>query len=270
MTYATESGFLTPLFRSTYAVGHPAVGRLGLMQAAVLAAGPSAILSHRSAAELLGLSDTQARLVDLVVPSQRGRKIDGIRWHRVPAPRSREVTLRHGIRCTTVSRTLVDLAGSIGTSRLRGLVQEAAVQRSLDPTDIDRVLGRARRRGAPALRALLAPWRITREGTPKLRSRLEATLWPLLVQGGLPIPRSNVRLRLHGVPIEVDFLWAEERLVVETDGAATHATPQAFGEDRRRDQLLLAAGYRVIRVTWEQLAGEPEALLARILRILGG
>ncbi len=75
-------------------------------------------------------------------------------------------------------------------------------------------------------------------------------------------------LNLEGVRIEVDFLWAEERLVIETDGAATHATPCAFGRDRWRDQLLVAAGHRVIRVTWGQLADEPEALLARVLRIL--
>jgi very-short-patch-repair endonuclease len=77
-----------------------------------------------------------------------------------------------------------------------------------------------------------------------------------------------VTLHLDGVGIEVDFLWSEAMLVVETDGAAIHGTPHVFGRDRWRDQLLVAAGYRVIRVTWDQLADEPEPLLARVLRIL--
>lgn len=93
---------------------------------------------------------------------------------------------------------------------------------------------------------------------------------PQLVERGLPLPRSNAMVDLDGTRIEVDFLWPGELPVVETDGAATHATPQASRRDRWRDQLLVAAGYRVIRVPWNQLEDEPEALLARILRILEG
>ncbi|HEY7255510.1 MAG TPA: DUF559 domain-containing protein [Solirubrobacterales bacterium] len=158
----------------------------------------------------------------------------------------------------------------MGGRTLRGLVEEAAVQRSLDVGAIDRVLSGRRRRGAPQLRKLLAPWRTTEEDPPSLRSRLEARLWPQLVERGLPLPSSNVTIDLGGVRIEVDFLWGRQSLVVETDGAATHGTPQAFARDRWRDQQLAAAGYRVIRVTWGQLAAEPEALLARVVRILEG
>ncbi len=240
------------------------------MQAATLASGPGAVISHGSAAALLGLTEKIPALAHVISRGERGRGIEGVRWHHVPVPRPDEVTVSHGIPCTTVARTLVDLAGSTGTSRLRGLIEEAAVRRSLDVVAVDHLLGRARRRGAPALRELLAPWRATAGDTRKLRSRLEARFWPRLVQRELPLPRLNVKIDLDGVWIEVDFFWAEEQLVVETDGAATHATPQAFGRDRWRDQLLVAAGYRVIRVTWNQLEDEPEALLARILRILEG
>jgi very-short-patch-repair endonuclease len=268
VTYATEVGFLTPLFRGTFAVGHTALGNLGPMQAAVLACGPRTLVSHGSAAALLGLSERPPALIHVISAGERGRGIDGIRWHRVPVPGPDEATSRHGIPCTTVSRTLVDLAGSVGAATLRSLVEEAGVQRSLDVRAIDRVLSRRRRRGGPRLRRLLAPWRVAGEELPSLRSRLEAKLWPRLVERGIPLPQTNRRLDLDWARLEVDFLWAERRLVVETDGAETHATAPAFNRDRWRDQLLVAAGYRVIRVTWAQLEDEPRAVVDRILRIL--
>ena len=58
---------------------------------------------------------------------------------------------------------------------------------------------------------------------------------------------------------EADFLWREHRLVVETDGYAFHSSRRAFERDRRKDQELQAAGYRVVRFTWRQIADEPEA-----------
>jgi very-short-patch-repair endonuclease len=238
------------------------------MQAAVLAAGPGATLSHRSAAELLCLTEMRAALIDVIPPNQRGRKIDGIRWHRVPPPEPDEVTSCQGIRCTTVSRTIVDLAGSAGVRTLRGLVEEAAVRRSLDAGEIERILGRRRRRGAPALRGLLAPWQRGDGDLPTLRSRFEARMWPDLIEHGLPIPLSNAAVEVEGARLELDFLWAERKLVVETDGEASHATISAFHRDRRRDQLLVSAGYRVIRVTWGQVRDELDAVLARIRQAL--
>jgi very-short-patch-repair endonuclease len=71
---------------------------------------------------------------------------------------------------------------------------------------------------------------------------------------------------LHGH--EVDMSYAEQRLVVEVDGLAFHATVQAAERDRRRDAALLAAGYRVLRVTWRQIPEEPERLLVQIARSL--
>ena len=69
-------------------------------------------------------------------------------------------------------------------------------------------------------------------------------------------------MRLNGY--EVDFLWREQQLVVETDGYAFHSTRGSFERDRRKDQELQAAGWRVIRFTWRQVTGEPEAVIAAL------
>jgi len=204
----------------------------------------------------------------VVTYNKIGRKIDGIRWHRVRLPDADEVEVRDGIPCTTVSRTLVDMAGWTGWSSMRRLVEQAAILRMLDVEEIDRVLAQARRRGAPRLRTILAPWRQTREQQPLLRSRLEARLLPLLIEEGLPAPRCNVKLRFEGRLLEIDLFWEEQRLAIETDGEETHGTQIAFQRDRWRDQLLVAAGYRTARVTWAQVRDEPNAVVDRIARTL--
>jgi very-short-patch-repair endonuclease len=262
------SGYLQPLFRGTFAVGHRAIDRQGRLLAAVLACERGAVLSHGSAAELLGLWNKQLAIVHVIPPDWSGRKIAGIRWHRVRLPLRDEVEIRDGIPCTTISRTIVDMAGESGWAGLRDLVEQAAILRQLDVDEIDLVLSRGRRRGAPRLRKILDRWRNTAEPRPRVRSPLEARLLTQLIEAGLPAPRTNVKLRVEGRFLEVDLLWEEQRLVIETDGEETHGTSAAFQRDRWRDQLLMAAGYRTARVTWAQVRDEPSAVVNRINHML--
>ena len=238
------------------------------MLAAVLTCDEGTVLSHGSAAELLGLWDKRLPVMHVIPPDWSGRKIDGIRWHRVRLPDADEVEVRDGIRCTTVARTLVDMAGWTGWGSMRRLVEQAAILRQLDVEEIDRILSLGRRRGAPRLRAILAPWRQTQEPQPVLRSPLEARLLPRLIEEGLPAPRCNVKLQLDGRQLEVDLFWEKQRLAIETDGEETHGTPVAFQRDRWRDQLLVAAGYRTAHITWAQVRDEPDAVVNRIARML--
>jgi len=80
----------------------------------------------------------------------------------------------------------------------------------------------------------------------------------------LPAPRTNARVQGH----EVDLLWPAQRLIVEVDGHAFHHTRAAFERDRRRDAALIAAGHRVIRITWRRLTGEPKAVIAELAAAL--
>jgi very-short-patch-repair endonuclease len=76
----------------------------------------------------------------------------------------------------------------------------------------------------------------------------------------------NVRIG----PYEVDFLWRAERVIVETDGAATHVTPQAFENDRHRDADLATLSYDVLRFTWRQVLSEPALVLRAVEAVLRG
>lgn len=153
-----------------------------------------------------------------------------------------------GIRCTTASRTLVDMAGQYGGKSLRRLVEQAAVLQLLDVEAIDRMLARRRRRGAPRLRRILAAWRTDDRRPARLRSLMEARVRAAAIEAGVPRPLCNVVLRLDGECIEVDLLWKEQRLVVETDGEKTHGTAVAFGRDRRRRPTATAPSFLPVRL----------------------
>jgi very-short-patch-repair endonuclease len=238
----------------------------------VLACGPGTVISHRSAAWLLGLREQNPVTIDVISRSQAGRKLDGIRVHVVPYPKSAEVRLVYGIPCTSVARTIVDLAGTHGIDMLREVVEMAATENLLDVAAVDAVLASGpRRRGAPALRTVLDEWRPVAETAKHatFRSLFEAKLLPLVAATQLPLPRFNARVRTAERVLEVDLLWPEQRFVVEADSRRHHALEVAFERDHKRARELLAAGYRVLGVTWREAEREPQAVVAVIRAELG-
>ena len=237
------------------------------MMAAVLACGHGTVVSHRSAAALLGLVDRAPVVVDVVAPGERGRGIDGIKAHKAPRLARAETGTVAGIPCTHPARTLVDLAGLVGERTLRAAFEVAAFKRLLDLDAIEMVLNQGRRRGAPTLRALIAEWRAattTLPTQPKLRSPFEAKLLPLLATSGLPMPQINAPVTTPGGRLEVDLLWPDHRFVVEADSRRHHGTDLAFERDRWRDRELMRAGYATLRVPWRHAEREAEAVLDAI------
>lgn len=228
------------------------------------------MISHGTAAALHGLWDKWPSLIDVTAPVEAGRKIDGIRCRRCRYPLEEEIAARHGVTCTTLARTLVDLAGMVGVKTLRRTVGRAAMLKRLDLQAVDLAIHNAkRRRGLRSLELALVPYRTKDGKVPDVRSDFETLALPELVEMDLPRPQCNAWLHIDGERFLVDFLWERSRVIVETDGRETHETPTAFQSDRRRDQFLAAAGYRVLRVTWHQIHGERDAVLRRIARALG-
>ncbi|HEX5990898.1 MAG TPA: DUF559 domain-containing protein [Solirubrobacterales bacterium] len=225
------------------------------------------MISHGTAAACHGLWDDWPQLIDVTVPVEAGRKIDRVRCRRCRYPEPEEVEVRNGIACTTVARTLVDLAGIVGLSNLRKTVGRAAIRKRLDVQAVDIAIYNAK--GRPGLKRLelaLVPYRTKDGKAPDVRSDFETLVLPDLLELDLPRPQVNAWLHVDGERFLVDFLWEEAMVIVETDGRKTHETPTAFQSDRRRDQFLAAAGYRVLRVTWSQIHGERAAVLARVSR----
>jgi very-short-patch-repair endonuclease len=269
--HAVAAGRLHRVFRGVYAVGHPSVGERGRLRAVTLACGTGAVISHRSAGALLGLLDKGPVVIDVIAAGDRGRHIDGIRFHRVRSPRRDEVGTVAGIPCTSPSRTLVDLAGTVGDWTLRSCFERAAQKKALDIPTIEASMDPGRR-GNRSLQALVDEWRgaapIARQG--RLKSPLEAKVLPLVLKRSLLTPRLNAPVEIAKGRIEVDFLWPEHRFVLEADSRDFHATPIAFERDRWRDRELLRAGYTSLRVTHLQAETEAPAIAETIAARLEG
>jgi very-short-patch-repair endonuclease len=260
------AGRLYRVHEGVFAVRYPLLSPNGKRLAAVLACGPNAVLSHRSAAALWRLCGDRRVSVDVTAPNRRGRIPEGIDAHRAGSLSLADRTSLHGIPCTNVARTLLDLAGVVSVWELRKAISEAEVLRILDHSAVRCLLRRSRgRRGVARLRMLMDD---IHPDTARTRSEMERLFLRMCRRGGLPQPEVNVKLEIGNSQLTPDFLWREAGLIVEADSRRYHDTGSAFQSDRRREQRLQLAGWRVSRCTWEQVDREPRILAETIRGLL--
>lgn len=239
--------------------------REGYFLAAVLACGPGATVSHRSAAALWSIRSTAQARTDVTVPTSRRGRL-GIRFHETRLADD-ERTVLDRIPVTTPARTLLDLASVLDRRRLARAVNEAEVQRIFDGRALAALLDRyPRRHGAPALRAALAE---LDPGASMAESELEHRFRELIDNHALPPAEFNRWIEVPGRRYRVDALWADQRLIAEVDGYATHATRRQFEDDRARDLDLQLAGWRMTRFTWRQLRDHPDHTAHALRTLLG-
>lgn len=263
-------GRLHHIHRAVYGLVPKALlTRNGLYMAAVLACGPGAMLSHRSAAALHGLREAGGTKIDVTVPRRGGRRShEGMALHCSKTLTATDTTMVENIPCTTVARTLFDLAEVIPRRQVERAFDQAEVCEVFDLRAIqDQVARNPTRLACTVVRAILEEHYV---GSTLTESELEEAMLALSRATDLPDPEVAVWLDLgDGEPaIKADFLWRAERLIVETDGRKYHGTRQAFERNRRRDQRLVVAGWRPIRTTERQLRLRPAELQATVAALV--
>jgi hypothetical protein len=242
--------------------------REGLYMAAVLACGPDAVLSHRSAAVLHGLRDWGHTKFEVTVPGRSTRAHPGVAVHRSTTLTDADLTVVNNIPVTTIARTLFDLAEVVHRRPLEWSFDQADTLEALDLRAIQDQLARnPTRPGAKAVKAVLSEHYIGRTRTASENEELFLSITRSL---GLPDPECNQFIALPdgGPAIKVDFVWREQRVIVEADSQKWHGSRQRQEIDRRRDQRLTAAGWTVIRTTWRQMTYRPDELRETLLKLL--
>jgi predicted transcriptional regulator of viral defense system len=242
--------------------------RNGHWMAAVLAYGPRAVVSHRTAAALLGLYPTDQQRIDVTVAVRSVRSRKHIRLHRSSTLTRADVTRVRGIPCTSWVRTVLDLAAVSPLRTVERAFDQAEVMGVFDLRAVERQLERnPYHRGAPIVRQVLAEHYIG--ATPTL-NELEEAFLAICRRAGVPDPQVNewVDFGDGEPPVWVDFVWREQRVIVETDGRAVHGTRQARERDPRRDQRALLAGWRPVRATWRQVMRRPGELERALPRLV--
>ena len=189
------------------------------------------------------------------MPGKKTKRRNGFRRHSTRTLPPAETTTRIRIPCTTVERVLIDLAATRSPELERAL-EQAFVKKLIGRTRMQEALDRAHgRTGTGVLKRLLAG---LLPQLPFTRSELERRFLKMAATANLPMPSVNRHREAH----RVDFHWPAHNLVVETDGRGIHDNPYAFEENRRRDLDLELADWHVIRLTWRQIAEQPERVLA--------
>ncbi len=258
---AVKRGTLIPLPGGVFAVGHASAVELGDETAALLALSDGAALSHGTASAIWEMRLPTDGPVHLVVPDGAYRRIKSCVVHRARGLVARDVRIRRGLPVTSPVRTLLDEGDSLTGRQLELAFDRALVARIMRPEDVAELLARTTgRRAGGALAALLDGQR----DTIVTRSEAEELFLDLIRRAHLPVPKLNVHV--HGY--EVDFLWPEQRLIVEVDGYRFHSTRRAFEHDRRKEADLRAAGFVVLRFSYWQVREEPLVVVAGLTRAL--
>jgi very-short-patch-repair endonuclease len=256
-----QSGRLHEIHRGVYLVGHTVAPPLAIEQAALLACGESAVLSHRSAANLWNLLPYPASAPAWVtVPPERSAIRPRIHIRRARLMR-RDVQIRHGLRLTKPPRTILDLSHSLSEEELEQVVAEAQYRRLASEAELRaQAEGNEGRRGVAKLRRVLD----LPSGPQRTRSTGERAMLRLLRRADIGGFECNARI--HGY--EVAFLWRDAGVAVELDGWDGHSGRIAFERDRLKRARLGAHGVNVIPVTGRHLRDDPAGAVDRIMRAL--
>lgn len=257
-------GVLHPLHRGVYAYGHRAITVEGRWMGAVLAFGPDAVLSHRSAGQLWGIVP-RSRIQPEVTRPRHARGRPGLVVHQDSIPAD-EVGRRWGIAVTSVPRTMLDLAATRSEREVERAWNEMEVRGYTDALSVPDLLRRHPGRPGSVVLSRLAGGETLPVGIT--RNDFEEAFLALIDRHGLPRPRMNAHIALRGRFYEIDCFWEAQRVAIELDGGAVHKTRKAFNDDRERDRILTAEGFTANRVTWDHLHNTPQELADDLRKIL--
>lgn len=254
----SKSGYLTRVLPRVYAVGHTAPSREADLWAAVLYAGPGAMLSHASGAHHRGLIMYPPDEIHVSTPRVKARSLPGV--VRVHTERELGRTTHLGIPTTTVPQTLLDLAAHKRDFKLvRRALAVLDYRDELDIGAIEAICGKGRA-GSRALRSALE---IHQPELAFTNGELEDAFLYLCERYGLQVPLCN--RWMYGFP--VDAYWPDINLVVEVDGRKAHAKPSQRRNDRRKELTLREHGHTVVRYDWELVKNAAEEVAVDLVRL---
>ena len=239
---------LPDVFRLT---GVPTFWRQRL-QAALLWAGPLALVSHRSAAALWGLGGSFPSIVEMTLPYKTVVPTKELIVHFSRRLGNEDRGLVAGLAVTTVTRTLADLGAVVPRWKVQDALDDALRESKTTVWElyatIDRVRGRGRR-GVGVLRSLLND---PLQGTVPPGSPLERRLVSVLAGAGIPEPvRQYPVYDEEGLIGRLDFAWPHVKVGLEADGYDPHSSRRSFHHDRQRHNRVTRTGWRLLHATWE-------------------
>lgn len=228
--------------------------------AALLYAGPDAVITGLAALANYGIRGPKARLVDVLIPLERERQSPGFvaihRTRRMP----RTVTVDLALRFAPVERAVADAVRQLdGLAEARAVVAGAVQQRQCTIEQLAAELRAGPIRDSKRLRLVLA------EVIGGVRSPAEADFRALIIRSGLPQPWFNARLFLGETFLaQPDAWWPKYGLAVEVDSREWHLLPEHWEQTMARHRRMSAAGITVMHVSPRQVRDQSAELIEQI------
>jgi hypothetical protein len=217
--------------------------------AAILAAGPGAVASHVSAGMLWGLRQMIPDRMDITVEGGRQPKLRRVHVHRVKAFPDEDRRTVRGIPVTSVPRMLVDLSAFWSPGQLSVALDEMLRRNETTLGSVERCVRSLE--SAPGRRCAVIEGlvRERKEVFVVGESHLEQQIYQPIADAGLDLPVPQYEVVVSGQRFRLDFAWPDAMLYVEVDGYNTHRMRTDFHRDRRREALLVAAGWTPLHFT---------------------
>lgn len=225
-----------------------------LRTAALLATTGPAVASHQTAALIHGMA-LPGRLPSTVtltrVPGRSRLEQRGTHLHCARLPAS-HVTVQHGMRVTTVARTVIDLGRALDFRAGVVTADSALHLKLVSKAELEAILSDcARWRGVVRAAEVVA-------FADKLsESVLESLARVVFRDVGLPTPELQVWAGDEEIVGRVDFLRRRFRTVAEVDGLLKYADPSRAIQQLERDKRLRDAGFEVVHFTWQEITQQP-------------
>jgi hypothetical protein len=229
---------------------------------------PQAVFSHGSAAFLLELGLTTSPMIEVTVPHgcHITRRLEDLVVYRTRHLPAQQTVQRRGLLVTSPPRTFIDIAAHVPYDQLRNALDDALVRGLVRHHQIKALLRDPHTRcrpGSDALRRMLIPWdQVMSAGGGRPGSVAEIDVLRFVLDAGIPMPVPQYKV-LDGERLlaKLDFAWPKEKVAVEVDGFRYHSSPRARAHDARRDHMMGARGWLIIRITPAGLAEAPQAFL---------
>jgi len=238
------------------------------VMAATLAGGNPVAAARTTAAALWRIDGFNQGAVEVLIPRGHDYRADVVAHESRKLP-AVDLDMVEGIRVTSPTRTLIDLAATTDALVLRDAIDDAIRQGLTSVKRIEwrmRELGGRGRAGTRLLRELLNDYQ---PGERVPRSVFERRVIDILDAAGVRRGRRRAMVRLlDGTEVEVDVLWDVERVILEADGARWHDTRRRFARDADRRSALAAAGYRIIIARWDRLVDDPGSIVGDVIAAL--
>ena len=270
---ATDETVRTELRRGRWIRVHPGVYYLNVtprtwhtdVLAAVLAAGPDALATHRTASRLWRLEGVGGRVIEVTVPHDGRPGPSGVLVHRTRRPLPGADT--DGIPITSPERTLLDLAAFVPRAVLEKAYMSALHQKHTTPDLVAAYVEDFGGRGVRGTRKLKQVVPLADEGITASGSEVE--LRQIIRTCPIPAPALQLRVALPiGGNAYPDFSWPDRMKIVEVDGYDAHSTPEQLHDDLIRQNALMDLGWEIRRFSGRRIRREPLAVGEEITRFV--